>query len=211
VTNNGNGGTFLHILSFIEQDNLYKANSVADGRNGNLPTYSEWGPTIGNVIVKTYICPSDYTQRDGNRSRASYGVNGQVFRHNYNWGGIGLLRFPGSIPDGTSNTIMYTEKLAECNSGAYTDNFWPDWGPILSSSDEGDPTGPTAPGPQIKPPMLNSTQANCNGGVASTGHTAVIMAGIFDGSVRTVSGGISTTTWWFAMTPAGGETLGSDW
>src|SRR5438874_2297702 len=37
---NSNGGTFLHILPYIEQDNVFKAslrNPDPDGRNGNNP------------------------------------------------------------------------------------------------------------------------------------------------------------------------------
>jgi hypothetical protein len=54
-------------------------------------------------------------------------------------------------------------------------------------------------------------QTNCDPTRASTGHTAVILAGLVDGSVRTISAGLSPTTWWWACTPAGGEVLGSDW
>jgi hypothetical protein len=32
-----------------------------------------------------------------------------------------------------------------------------------------------------------------------------------DASVRTLSRGMSGDTWWAAVTPAGGEVLGSDW
>ena len=38
-----------------------------------------------------------------------------------------------------------------------------------------------------------------------------MMVGMCDGSVRGVSGAISWQTWTAACTPAGGETLGSDW
>jgi prepilin-type N-terminal cleavage/methylation domain-containing protein len=206
---NGNGGTFLHILPFIEQQNMYNGSLVADGRNGGLPTYSEWGPTMSgsNTNIKTYICPSDPTQGTQVGKFASYGVNGQVFRQTY-WG-VGYYRFPASISDGTSQTIFFTDKLAQCNSGNYPNNFWPDWGPIMSSSDEGDPTGP-AFGPQIAP-SLSGGYGNCNGGLSSSSHTAGLNVGMGDGSVRFVAQGISTTTWWFALTPAGGDVLGSDW
>ena len=212
ASGNSDGGLFLHILPYIEQQNLYNSlycQPEPNDRNGGQATYSQW-LMPGNVRLKTLICPSDPTNNTNLGPRASYGVNGQVFRHNYNWGGVGLSRFPASISDGTSNTIFFTEKVAECNSGAYPDNYWPDWGPILSSSDEGDPVGPTAPGPQIMPRMAGSA-ANCNGGIASSFHTGGVVTGLGDGSVRFVPQGISTTTWWFALTPNGGETLGSDW
>jgi prepilin-type N-terminal cleavage/methylation domain-containing protein len=206
-----NGGIFLHILPYIEQDNLLKAslaNPDPDGRNGANPTYSQWTAPIQNSHVKTYICPSDPTQSDAVAAHASYGVNGQVFRHNYNWGSVGLLRYPASIPDGTSNTVFFTEKLAQCNSGNYPNNYWPDWGPVMASTDEGDPTGPVLSIIQVRPA---GNPAQCNGGLASSPHTAGINACLGDGSVRFVSQGISSTTWWYALTPAGGETLGSEW
>jgi prepilin-type N-terminal cleavage/methylation domain-containing protein/prepilin-type processing-associated H-X9-DG protein len=211
ATNNGDGGAFLHLLPFIEQDNLYKSALVGagvDDRNNFLPTYSQWTSQVQNSRVKTYICPSDYTQAEGRPARASYGQNGQVFREGY-WA-KNTLSYPASFPDGTSNTIFYTDKLALCNTGNYPDNYWPDWGPVISSNDEGDPTGPGAPGPQIKPTITNGA-GNCNGGVASSPHTGGINVGLGDGSVRFVSGSISTTTWWYALTPNGGEVLGNNW
>ena len=211
---NSNGGLFLHILPFIEQDNLFKSslrNPDPDGRNGNNPTYSQWTPQVQNAVVKTYVCPSDPTQSPSRPARSSYGINGQVFRHNYAWGNVGLTLYPSNISDGTSNTIFFTEKLSQCNSGNYTDNFWPDWGPIISSSDEGDPTGPNAPPPQVRPALLNASTGVCNAGVASSPHTGGINVGLGDGSVRFVGAGISSQTWWFALTPSGGEVLGSNW
>ena len=203
----------LFLLPFIEQDNLYKSSVCPNGdfndnRNGPNLTYSQWAPSIKAAIVKTYVCPSDPTQSPGNPAHSSYGVNGQVFREGF-WA-KNTTRFPASFTDGTSNTIFYTDKLAHCNTGNYPDNYWPDWGPVISSSDEGDPTGPAAPTPQIQPPIVNG-QGQCNGGVASSPHTGGINVGLADGSVRFVSGGISAPTWWFALTPNGGETLGSDW
>jgi prepilin-type N-terminal cleavage/methylation domain-containing protein len=218
--NNGCGGMFLFLLPYIEQQNLYNASYVANGdnndnRNGRNPTYSQWTPAIKSAIVKTYICPSDYTQTQGNPAHASYGVNGMIFREGF-WA-LNLLRYPSSITDGTSNTIFFTDKLAQCYSGTYPNNYWPDWGPLIASPDNGgDPTGPPynttfPPGPQITPPMKNGTQANCNGGIASSPHTAGINVGMGDGSVHFVAQGISPTTWWYAETPNQGDLLGPDW
>jgi len=209
--NNGDGGAFLHLLPFIEQDNLYKSSLVGagvDDRNNYLPTYSQWTTQVQNSRVKTYICPSDYTQNAGRNARASYAQNGQVFREGY-WA-KNCLMYPAGFVDGTSNTIFFTEKLAWCNSGNYADNYWPDWGPMISSSDYGNPTGTGAPGPQIQP-KSNGQQAACIGDVASSPHSGGINVGLADGSVRFVSGSVSQTTWWFALTPGGGEGLGNNW
>ena len=220
--NNGCGGMFLFLLPYIEQQNLYNSAYVANGdandnRNGPNPTYSQWTEPITTryggpgVFIKTYICPSDYTQGPNTGSHSSYGVNGMIFREGF-WA-LNLLRYPASITDGTSNTIFFTDKLARCNSGNYPDNYWPDWGPVIASPDEGDPMGPPytttfPPGPQITPP---GNPASCNGGIASSPHTAGINVGMGDGSVHFVAQGISTTTWWYAETPNQGDLLGPDW
>ena len=213
---NCDGGNLIPILPYIEQDALYKSSSATnDDRNVVagvfLQTYSLW-TSLPDKKVKAYICPSDYTQKQENWARASYGSNGQVFRQGYgNWGGS-YKSFPRSIPDGTSNTIMYTEKLARCNAtgGVYNDNFWPDWGPIVASEEVGSVTGPHSFATQVKPRLNSDGLANCTGSIASTPHELMLVA-LWDGSVRGVNSGIDNNTWWAAFTPAGGEILGSSW
>jgi len=215
--------------------------SMTDGFNGNgVLTYCEYGsPTFGeddsqapgvfcqNKVIKTYVCPSDPTNQSAPTptppgvwqwATASYAVNGQVFqgnRWNSNYG-----RYPASISDGTSNTIFFTEKMAAGNSncpgsvcGGY--NYWADWGPLIGQTAAAGGSaaawnvGPTgAAAYPIISPTPPGNQSSC---VASTGHTAVILVGLGDGSVRAVPQGVSPTTWWYAMTPQGGEVLGPDW
>jgi prepilin-type N-terminal cleavage/methylation domain-containing protein len=207
---NMNGSNLLAILPFIEQENLYKSSSsTGDDRNNYLQCYSLW-TSIPDKTVKTYICPSDYTHPNDAWARSSYGSNGQLFRQGYGtWGGR-LRRYPADLADGTSNTILFTEKLALCNTGVYPDNFWPDWGTIIASEEVGSVTGPHTFASQVKPPKVSGTQANCTGSIASTPHDSMLV-GLGDGSVRSVGRGISANTWWWALTPAGGEVLGNDW
>jgi prepilin-type N-terminal cleavage/methylation domain-containing protein len=212
--NNSDGGTFLHILPYIEQDNLFKSSILPPGaagtdRNGYLATYSQWTSQVQNSRVKAYICPSDFTNTQSRPGRASYSNNGQVFRHNYQWG-VALTMFPAGIADGASSTVMYSEKVSLCNTGNYNDNFWPDWGPITVS---GDQAGVWAVGNMIAPQTSVRPSGNtgiCNGGFPSSAHGVVITA-MFDGSVRNVSSGTSIATWWAVHTPTGGEVLGNDW
>ncbi len=210
ASGNADGGTLLFILPYIEQDNLYKStSSTKDDRNDFLQCYSLW-TNLADKKVKAYICPSDYTQTSENWARSSYGVNGQIFRQGYgNWGGQ-YKSFPRSLSDGTSNTVMYTEKLARCNTGVYQDNFWPDWGPIIASEEVGSVTGPHSFSAQVKPRMSTGGMAECTGSIASTPHENMLVA-MSDGSVRSVRGSINNGTWWAALTPAGNEVLGNDW
>ncbi len=206
---NSDGGILFHILPYIEQGNLLlscAATPEPNDRNGGMLTYSQW-LIPGSTRIPTYICPTDATNNNSLGPYASYGVNGQIFRHNYQWGGVTLNSYPASIRDGTSNTIFFTEKLAQNTYGNYPNNYWPAWGPIMASSDEGDPTGPAAIF-QIQP---YGDPANADGGRASTLHAGGINTGMGDGSVRFVTAGVTPNTWWAALTPSSGDILGPDW
>jgi prepilin-type N-terminal cleavage/methylation domain-containing protein len=52
---------------------------------------------------------------------------------------------------------------------------------------------------------------NCDPGVISSPHTNAMIVGLGDGSVRTITPSISTTTWLNACIPDSGNVLGSDW
>jgi type II secretory pathway pseudopilin PulG len=211
---NSNGSNLIPILPYLEQENLYKASSsITDDRNNFLQCYSLWTDGgVRNSRVKTFICPSDPTQStSANDGYASYGTNGQVSGLTYQWwGGLSYRRFPGSFGDGSSNTIMYTEKLARCNTGAYPENFWPDWGTIIANDEVGSVVGPHSFASQVKPRMTSGNRAICTGSIASTYHDTMLVA-LWDGSVRGVNASINPVTWWAAFTPAGGEILGNDW
>jgi prepilin-type N-terminal cleavage/methylation domain-containing protein len=59
--------------------------------------------------------------------------------------------------------------------------------------------------------QIRPSQGQCNPRVPQSFSSGGIMVALADGSVRSVSGGISYSTWTGALTPAGGEVLGSDW
>jgi hypothetical protein len=52
---------------------------------------------------------------------------------------------------------------------------------------------------------------NCDPTRAATAHPGGMVTSLVDGSVRILSPSMSGTTWWAAVTPSGGEVLGSDW
>jgi hypothetical protein len=132
---------------------------------------------------------------------------------------------PASFQDGTSNTILFAERYAVCNStstplGLQRACLWDFWLPPAYLIDgpgffyfpyfavpatNGDPLGPVSLF-QVRP-----TPGKCDSSRASTAHTGGMQVTLADGSVRTLSSGMSGTTWWAAVTPAGGEVLGSDW
>jgi prepilin-type processing-associated H-X9-DG protein len=164
--------------------------------------------------VKSFACPSDQTYVPGaSNGLSNYAHNGQVNRVTWStrvnlWTPTILSGvYPSSIPDGTSNTLAFTERMMHTTTGRYTIAYWPDWGTVIASSDLGQPVGAAA----LFQTQPAGNPANCNGDVAASSHLAGINVGMFDGHVKFVSSDVSWQTWWAAFTPAGGETPGSDW
>lgn len=245
-------GTYLfHLLPYIEQENLLRASL------GTVPFPAPDGPRTGyypgnnNVYrqrVSVFLCPSD----------PSVGADGMVMIDGAPFGAtcyvpnafVSAMNNPnsnppstnpqgrnrlGDITDGTSNTILHTEKYARCTNSsmappfreggaawAYTASPVFAWQPQpLQAPGKGYQPGfaiaalvsrgaPYAIGPGSKfqhQPMLS----NCDPTRTATAHPGGIAVGLADGSVRTLSPGVSGTTWWAAVTTAGDEVLGPDW
>jgi type II secretory pathway pseudopilin PulG len=128
---------FFHLLPYIEQGNVSKSATVS---GYVIPLWETPGPTAGSYLrqtaIKTYKCPSDPTlgrnvATDWLPGDASYAANWQVFGNRQfnatttviaDWDGKGSI--PGTFSDGTSNTVVFAEKLAYCpgtkrNAGQY--------------------------------------------------------------------------------------------
>lgn len=139
-----------------------------------------------------------------------------------------------AITDGLSNTILNAEKYAHCSNTfmvpafqkggtawAYCTAFAFPWQPppmILPGEAFGpgfcipafaNLGAPDAIGPKSKFQVQPRFTTNCDPTRAATSHAAMV-AGLADGSVRTLSPSMSGATWWSAVTPSGGELLGSD-
>jgi type II secretory pathway pseudopilin PulG len=141
----------------------------------------------------------------------------------------GNASIPVSFPDGMSNTILFAERLAICGSESSPlpgqANLWDWWLPASSTSGAYMNGGlghhyfplfavPTTNGTPIGAVSLfqvRPSKDDCDASRASTAHTGGMQVLLADGSVRTLSAGKSGTTWWAAVTPAGGEAPGADW
>jgi len=194
--------TFFFLLPYIEQDAIYKLGLASTTKYPHDAVY--------NIVVKTYIVPADPTGSAGQAwaggwALGEYGVNYQVVGDTWpsQAGWDKAARIPGTFADGTSNTIVFAEKMGLCTTSP-VGALWAhgNWNPPWMSLFAYDSTAQ----PQYKP-----TQAACVPSQAQGQSTGVVIVGMGDGSVRTVSSGVSQPTWWAACTPAGGEVLGSDW
>jgi prepilin-type processing-associated H-X9-DG protein len=187
-----NGTLFFHILPYIEQDNVYKNAQLEDGG------YSVWHNGTYSLIIKLYICPSDPTGNQGHLfddwlATSNYAANYLVF-------GTGGARIPATFQDGTSNTVVFTERYQICQGTpcAWGYSGGTEWTPAFAYLS------------QAKYQILPAS-GQCNPTVPQSPHPGMINVAMADGSVHAISNNVSPMTWYHVCTPAGGEVLGSDW
>ncbi|HEY1381150.1 MAG TPA: DUF1559 domain-containing protein [Gemmataceae bacterium] len=238
----GWGTHFFHLLPYLEQNALYTSAATTGpnplGENPGGPYYSgaagvDTPAFVGARTVPAFVCPSDPSVPGGPYadvvSGRSWGVSsyagnylifGEVTAAYHARSDQGAARLPGSIPDGTSNTILYVERYAVCEETATNLKracLWDWWQAVW-----------TRPGNDYRPTIGVATVTNdnigpqslfqvrpaagaCDPSRAATPHAGGMVITLADASVRTLAAGMSGQTWWAACTPAGGESLGADW
>jgi prepilin-type N-terminal cleavage/methylation domain-containing protein/prepilin-type processing-associated H-X9-DG protein len=202
------GTIFVYLLPFIEQKNMW---NMWDGVYDDSRLPQPQGPNVYFTPVTLYLCPSDATNQPvqmwtNGWAGGNYAANYQVFAKPDAWTWDGVPRLGASFRDGTSNTILFTEKYVRNGDG--TGNLWahPYWNIVWM------PTFATywANGPgsifQVTP-----TQAESHWYLSQTPHDGGIQVGMGDGSVRNLAQGLSGNTWWALCTPAAGDLPGNDY
>jgi prepilin-type N-terminal cleavage/methylation domain-containing protein len=222
---------FAFMLPFVEQDAMYREAVTYTQTHGG---FTGAGPgTPEYWVIATYRCPSDPTPGDGRGARddhggptgwgisnfaANYYVFGNPTESSDAAAVQGHARIPSSFPDGTSNTIMFAERYANCvNPGDGTDrtSLWADstsdWRPVFCINNVArQVTGagyPTCLMFQVQP----AWEGNCDPSRAQSPHAGGIQVCLVDGSVRFVGATISQATWGQACDPRDGVPLGTDW
>jgi prepilin-type N-terminal cleavage/methylation domain-containing protein len=219
------GTVQYYLLPFIEQQNGYTAMA------NNHPD-SWWC----GVQVKTYAAPGDpsspgsgFMDTGSPRMGTSYAPNEWVFNPTQGYG-IGLhgnggnyigntpatASIPRSFPDGTSNTILFTEKYMACGaSGSALCSFY--FGQTCCEGCGrlggygGNGSTPAIYTNVSLPQFAPIWNQNCNPCGVQGFYTSGIVVGLGDGSTRSVASGISLGTWQNAIRPDDGNPLGSDW
>jgi len=134
-----NGGIFVTLLPFIEQDVLFQgAITYAPQATwaASIPPASTGTPHLQSAPMKVYQCPADATIANGMSGNqtgtngwaaSSYAANYQVFGTVNNLStdstptpgfanACGATFNIGNIPDGTSNTAFFGEQYSACGS-----------------------------------------------------------------------------------------------
>ena len=243
-TSNGSFGTvFFHLLRYIELGNLYETTYIQSSYPYSYPCpFTFVGGTYDSRqnsairLWQTYICPSDdsqpYVLPNWGWAGSCYASNFQIFGNTDEappyadccddagvamWQGEKRIR---DIRDGTSNTLLFVEKFANCNQTG-------PWGPTMQYAPDG-LSGATlwarwdgldysqavfaaftlGPASMFQDTPIPWTYPGpCNPTLASTPHPGTMNACFADGSVQSLSSRLSGTVWWALCTPAGGEVI----
>jgi prepilin-type N-terminal cleavage/methylation domain-containing protein len=250
----------IYLLPFLEQQNLYNliTTQYATGgpypnSYGNVPDTSAGYDVVHaiNAQPPVFLCPADSsnpgpggtdTQGKPSADLTSYAINpyafgtstvttaGGVSTYTWAWSAPTLARIPASFPDGLSNTIFWTDMIAQCVGNTIEwDSTGIGRGPLVwgmgAYSNAQIQIPYTGTLPYFMPGPVNMSTCAVNGQssngdygppgsfgkVPSSGHTGAVMVGLGDGSVRSITSGMSNTTFAMALIPYDGNPLSSDW
>lgn len=215
---------FWHLLPYIEQDSMYKAEVVmADTNISDTPLIPgspagqvgrDWTQWYPRPVPKIYISPADPSfslPEPGGWACSSYAVNapslGVIYQAKN--GTDRRATFTAGFPDGLSNTVLFVERYMKHNRLSYDPNTMNFNCPWASGGGDVEPwinlnsyTGP----PENNPTPDEAARDRPHGA-----HAGSCLVSLGDGSVRMVSSSISTGTWTQACNPTDNAALGSDW
>ena len=186
------------LLPYMEQSAIYTAGlSAPSGFPHDLGV-------VATAVIKPFISPLDSSTPGsvvyGYWAISNYAANHAVFgTPGVNWNANRTLV---GITDGTSNTVVFAEKMGTCggNGALWAHGNWNfRWMSFYA-------VNVTAAPPQQRP-TVSACDPTRPQALSASGCTV----GMCDGSVRNVTSSITQTTWINANYPTDGNVLGSDW
>lgn len=181
------GSWFFHVLPYMEQDGLYRQGTAA----------------VTGIPVGQFLCPADDSCPTGKCPHGyavgSYAPNYQLFGTNTTGGNNTSKYTMKRIPDGSANVIALAERYG---LPATAENDWTSTLSVFGTQF----AWQSQAVPQIGVPFKQADWTRPN-----TAHLGGMVAGMCDGSVRTIAGDVTQPTWWRVCRPADGEPLGNDW
>ena len=193
----GMGTLQYFLLPWLEQTNLY--NQVVGSSDYAM-----------NSPLKVFMSPADptmpangiVTMMGGPYGGCSYASNFLVFGNTPG----GSAAIPTAFPDGTSNTIVFGPIYTTCGGMSAG------WQMGMCGNP---PTWPYYYTPAnylaLPVPQLQPTPNNCNPMQLQSPYPSGTLVALADGSVQSVSSGVSSYSWNLALNPADGLVFDSTW
>jgi hypothetical protein len=234
---------FYFMLPYMEEEALYNDPYWGTGSNPGTTQTLQFGAKAAAPTV--LLCPSDPSSdftglTDGPLGVANYAINIQALGHvwlttgmppnlsgQYPQYGSGRKRRIGrDFSDGTSKTIVFSERYVVCPTSDDGRNAW--LGTVLNGIGGSPPSNKYDPffgitsllGPQeswgtgkfwvLLPqddPSINTGPGSCDALYLQSGHPGIVMATMVDGSVRAISVNVSPLTWKCLVVANDGEII----
>ena len=259
TANTGDLSLYITLLPYLEQAQLYEkvttfdvaTMATNDAHLYNVPMVGTPNGKARTAKVKAYICPSDATINSNgtpitntdwgavsyNYSYMVFGTSGRptTYVGTNGYGNSYSAYTLASLPDGTSNTIGFAEKVGGCKNrsgtgaasaggtagpgtndsagtmvgtGNYANLWFLHWGP---DQDWAPYLGPQKGGLWDSAPVVGVyNPSSCDNMTISTPHSAA-KALMMDGGVRDINANITRITMNRALVPNDGMPLGADW
>jgi prepilin-type N-terminal cleavage/methylation domain-containing protein len=220
------GSVFYFLLPHLEQKNFYDSTADSQGRflasnivPGSSPQIRAYG-----VFMPAFLCPSDQTnptrqvRNPGTLNAwatATYAASPLVF--------VPEASIARTIPDGTSNTLMFVERYQICNGE------WHYWGTFLNSNNPdpspakaawwrtpgiavtGQPNNPATANSvpfQVAPKLTGAVNDRtvCNWVTPNSPHSSMVVA-LADASVKTLAASMTLQNFQRLCRPDDGEVV----
>ena len=213
---------FYFLLPYLEQTNLYapgngvqlvllsSAAILSGPPRRSRPSFPRWIPARQNYQDLAYswlqnneTMPWSATSCHAANFQVFGGARGGNPASYAGWGGTYMLH---TIPDGLSKTIFFPENLMVYGAQLRQ--------PVGRTAAGMPTTLPSLPAFPDRRPLfrVQPTQTNCDHTLATAFTSSGILVALGDmAASATWSTGISSTTWGYAVDPADGHVLGSDW
>ena len=238
---------FYFMLPYMEEEALYNDPYWGTGSNPGTTQNLQFGTKA--AAPKVLLCPSDPSSDftgliDGPLGVANYAINIQALGHVWlttgmppnlsgqypQYGSSRKRRIGRDFSDGTSKTIVFSERYVVCPTGDDGRNAW--LGTVLNGIDGSPPSNRYDPFfgitslsgpeeswgtgkfwillPQDSPSILTGL-GSCDALYLQSGHPGVVLATLVDGSVRAINVNLSPNTWKYLLVANDYEVIQEDY
>jgi prepilin-type N-terminal cleavage/methylation domain-containing protein len=213
------------LFPYVEHQNVANTVLPPPGAGIDAGAVVGTGGTFGNIPMPVFLCPSDSSTTNGLTAyvNANNGITYAACNYAHN---LALYAtYPNqtvnyykaaytiaNIPDGTSNTMSFAERIGNCGTGFSSTRDLPTQSHAqVNTSSFGDPVLLGEAAASLPLPEFGVNQTTCTGRTATSAHPGLMVVGMVDGSVHTLGNGVSQTTYWQLVNPADGQVIGPDW
>jgi hypothetical protein len=205
-----NASLHVYLLPYLEQGPLYLQYFKDEGKDKR-----------DMATIEVFVSPLDRTNPKPPAGITNFAANLRVFGDSSTKYDApvkladtmdAMARIPASIPDGTSNTIVFATRYGVCGKGGsrYASPPRSETAPFFGQNPAKVKAAPADPKATFQD-RPSAKQCLCSPLMAQSYEAEGLLVALADGSTRVVAPGLSAETWNIALQPNDGLPLGADW